>query len=94
MHNGSLYCSKEIIQICARVGSLLHHTPVCDGAAKGKIERFFRTVRDQFLRAAPAMDQKNGTTIGLAQHQDGVLQPIVGADASGLTGPLALLTIR
>lgn len=50
--NGSIYTSKEIIQICARVGCLLHHTPVRDGAAKGKIERFFRTVRDQFLSRA------------------------------------------
>lgn len=32
--NGSIYTSKEIIQICARVGCLLHHTPVRDGAAK------------------------------------------------------------
>jgi transposase InsO family protein len=47
--NGSIYTSKEIMQICARVGCLLHHAPVRDGAAKGKIERFFRTVRDQFL---------------------------------------------
>ena len=47
--NGSIYSSKEIVQICARVGCLLHHTPVRDGAAKGKIERFFRTVRDQFF---------------------------------------------
>jgi len=47
--NGSIYSSKEIVQIGARVGCLLHHTPVRDGAAKGKIERFFRTVRDQFL---------------------------------------------
>jgi putative transposase len=47
--NGSIYTGKEIIQICARVGCLLHHTPVRDGAAKGKVERFFRTVRDQFL---------------------------------------------
>lgn len=47
--NGSIYASKEIIQICARLGCLLHHTPVRDGAAKGKVERFFRTVRDQFL---------------------------------------------
>jgi hypothetical protein len=46
---GSIYASKEILQICARVGCLLHHTPVRDGAAKGKVERFFRTVRDQFL---------------------------------------------
>jgi putative transposase len=50
--NGSIYCSKEIIQICARVGCLLHHTPVRDGAAKGKIERYHRTLRDQFLARA------------------------------------------
>jgi transposase InsO family protein len=47
--NGSIYTSKEIVQICARVGCLLHHAPVRDGAAKGKVERFFRTVREQFL---------------------------------------------
>ena len=47
--NGPIYTSREILQICARVGCLLHHAPVRDGAAKGKIERFFRTVRDQFL---------------------------------------------
>ena len=47
--HGSIYTSKEIIQICARVGCLLAHTPVRDGAAKGKIERFFRSVREQFL---------------------------------------------
>lgn len=47
--NGSIYVSKEIVQISGRVGCLLHHTPVRDGAAKGKVERFFRTVRDQFL---------------------------------------------
>jgi len=47
--NGSIYTSKEIIQICARVGCLLAHTPVRDGAAKGKVERFFRGVREQFL---------------------------------------------
>jgi len=47
--NGSIYCSKEITQICARLGCLLCHAPVRDGAAKGKIERFFRTVRLRFL---------------------------------------------
>lgn len=47
--NGSNYSSKEFAQICARLGTILIHTPVRDGAAKGKIERFFRTVRDQFL---------------------------------------------
>jgi len=47
--NGAIYTSREINQICARLGTILCHTPVRDGAAKGKIERFFRTVRDQFL---------------------------------------------
>jgi transposase InsO family protein len=46
---GSIYTSQEIILICARVGCILRHTPVRDAAAKGKIERFFRRVRDQFL---------------------------------------------
>jgi putative transposase len=47
--NGSIYSSKEITLICARVGTILLHTPVRDGSAKGKIERFFRTVRMDFL---------------------------------------------
>lgn len=47
--NGSIYSGAELTLICARVGCILRHTPVRDGAAKGKIERFFRRVRDQFL---------------------------------------------
>ncbi len=47
--NGSIYTSKEIIQISARVGCILLHAPVRDGAAKGKVERYFRSVRDRFL---------------------------------------------
>jgi len=47
--NGSIYSSKEMSLICTRLGILLSHTPVRDGAAKGKIERFFRTVREKFL---------------------------------------------
>lgn len=47
--NGSIYASKEITLISARLGCLLCHAPLRDGAAKGKIERFFRTVRESFL---------------------------------------------
>jgi transposase InsO family protein len=47
--NGGIYTSQEITLICARVGCILRHAPVRDGSAKGKIERFFRTVREQFL---------------------------------------------
>jgi transposase InsO family protein len=47
--NGSNYSSQEMTQVCQRIGAILCHTPVRDGAAKGKIERFFRTVRMSFL---------------------------------------------
>lgn len=47
--NGSTYSSQEITLICARVGCILRHTPVRDGASKGKIECFFRGLRDRFL---------------------------------------------
>ncbi len=47
--NGSIYCSQEITLICSRTGCILRHTPVRDGASKGKIERFFRGLRDRFL---------------------------------------------
>jgi transposase InsO family protein len=47
--NGGIYTSKEITLICARLGCILRHAPLRDGASKGKIERFFRTVRDRFL---------------------------------------------
>jgi transposase InsO family protein len=47
--NGSIYTCKELMLVCARIGCILSHAPVRDGAAKGKIERFFRTVREDFL---------------------------------------------
>ena len=48
--NGSIYSSQEITLVCARIGCILRHTPVRDGAAKGKVERFFKRVRSQFLQ--------------------------------------------
>jgi len=47
--NGSNYTSKEILQACLRLDIMLSHAPIRDGAAKGKIERFFRGFRDRFL---------------------------------------------
>lgn len=49
--NGSNYTSKEILQACVRLDIHLSHAPIRDGAAKGKIERFFRGFRDRFLTA-------------------------------------------
>nr|WP_269783346.1 DDE-type integrase/transposase/recombinase [Marinibactrum halimedae] len=47
--NGANYTSKEILQACVRLDIRLSHAPIRDGAAKGKIERFFRGFRDRFL---------------------------------------------
>lgn len=47
--NGSSYSSMELKNVCDRIGCILRFTPVRDAAAKGKIERFFHTVRMQFL---------------------------------------------
>lgn len=47
--NGANYKSTEILQACVRLDIHLSHAPVRDGAAKGKIERFFRGFRDRFL---------------------------------------------
>ena len=46
---GLVWISPPKWAITDRLGCLLAHTPVRDGAAKGKIERFFRTAREQFL---------------------------------------------
>lgn len=47
--NGANYSAKELMQACLRLEIKLTHAPVRDGAAKGKIERFFRGFRDRFL---------------------------------------------
>lgn len=47
--NGANYSAKEILQACVRLNIHLSHAPIRDGAAKGKIERFFRGFRDRFL---------------------------------------------
>jgi putative transposase len=63
--NGSNYTSKEIFQACVRLDIHLSHAPIRDGAAKGKIERFFRGFRDRFLTLHPvfaSLDELNRLT--------------------------------
>ncbi len=50
--NGSSYSPLELKNVCDRIGCVLRFTPVRDAAAKGKIERFFHTLRMQFLSRA------------------------------------------
>lgn len=47
--NGACYSSRHLKLVCARLGIQLIHTPPYRPQGRGKVERFFRTVRDQFL---------------------------------------------
>ena len=49
LDNGSNYIDKQLALICGSIGTVKLHTPVRDGASKGKIERNFRTLRDRWL---------------------------------------------
>lgn len=47
--NGSAFVSKPLLRACAVLGIGLIHSKVRRPEGRGKIERFFRTVRDQFM---------------------------------------------
>ncbi len=47
--NGRIYRSQQLRLICARMGCAVLHAEPFDAKAKGKVERFFKTVRTRFL---------------------------------------------
>ena len=49
LDNGSPYSNEQLTWICDSVGTVCLHTPVRDGASKGKVERNFRTLKDRWL---------------------------------------------
>lgn len=49
LDNGSAMIDKQFQRACACLGIRLVHSRPAQPAGRGKIERFFRTVRDQFL---------------------------------------------
>lgn len=49
LDNGSPYKNDQLTLICGSVGTLELHTPVRDGASKGKVERNFRTLKNRWL---------------------------------------------
>jgi putative transposase len=58
---GSAFVSSPLLRACAVLGVKLIHASPRAATTKGKIERFFRTVRDQFLV------EIDGPTVDLAQ---------------------------
>lgn len=51
--NGPSFSSELLAKACARAGISLIHSRPYDSPSRGKIERFFRTVRDRFLATCP-----------------------------------------
>jgi len=47
--NGKIYRSRQLERIGASLGILIVHTPPYQPEGRGKIERFFRRVREQYL---------------------------------------------
>jgi transposase InsO family protein len=64
MDNAKIYRSPQLSRIAASIGILIVHTPPYQPEGRGKIERFFRSVREQFLsnldpKALLSLDQLN-----------------------------------
>lgn len=49
MDNAKIYRSPQLARIAASLGILVVHTPPFQPEGRGKIERFFRSTREQFL---------------------------------------------
>ena len=47
--NGCSYANEQLSLICGSIGTVLLHTRVRDGAAKAKVERHFRTLKETWL---------------------------------------------
>src|SRR5215469_9038410 len=65
MDNGKIYRSPQLARIAASIGILIVHTPPYQPEGRGKIERFFRSVREQFLNN---LDRKQ--TLSLEELND------------------------
>ena len=64
LDNAKIYRSPQLARIAASIGILIVHTPPYQPEGRGKIERFFRSVREQFLavldpKALLSLDQLN-----------------------------------
>lgn len=47
--NGASFSNEQLSLICGEVGTVLLHTKVRDGASKAKIERFWRSAKEQWV---------------------------------------------
>jgi putative transposase len=71
--NGAAYRSIHLKQVAAKLGIHLPHTPAYKPRGRGKCERFFRTVRDQYtcgLKPNSLDELNNGFEEWLSQYHN------------------------
>ena len=89
--NAKIYRSQQLARIAASLGILIVHTPPYQPEGRGKIERYFRTVRDQFLtnldrKQSLSLEELNDRLLGLDRKR---LSPL-RAQRSGCHSAAAL----
>lgn len=55
--NGAAFRSRHLAHVAAKLGMHLPHTPAYKPQGRGKVERFFRRVRDQWLAGRDALTE-------------------------------------
>jgi putative transposase len=66
--NGANYRSRHLALVCAKIGVALIHARPYQPSSKGKIERWFRTVRAQLLRRLSAADTESLESLNRRLH--------------------------
>ena len=96
LDNGSAMVSKQLLRALAILGIQLTHSKPGQPAGRGKIERFFRTVREQFLieLAAPGALAKVDGLVGLNELFTAWVETVYHQRVHSETGqrPLARFT--
>jgi putative transposase len=96
LDNGSAMVSKQLLRALAVLGIVLTHSRPGQPAGRGKIERFFRTVREQFLieLAAPGALAKIDGLAGLNELFTAWVETVYHQRVHSETGqtPLARFT--
>lgn len=70
LDNGSTYRGKTLAIACARMGTTLLHAKPYDAPARGKMERFWRTLRERCLDFAGALGSLHDLNVRLYAFLD------------------------
>jgi hypothetical protein len=81
--NGSSYSNKQLSLILGSLGIIEIHAPVRDGAAKAKVERSFRTIKDTWLNgfdpsSVASLEELNRLLADYVKHRNTSINRSIG----------------